>query len=181
MLEAGQNIITRHLPKTGQTASYFPEDDGEFELGWWRGRLNANNKNRWLQKTIGGDDIVVDRATGLMWPADCTAAGGNMGAAIGTWTGAIVFAVALNFAGFTDWRLPNIYELFCILDYGSAPGWHQPPFANVINDHYWSSTTYPPITFFAMILQFVNYRVWTISKTLPGVNVYALAVRDAAI
>lgn len=180
MLEAGQNIITRHLPKTGQTTNYFLDDDGQFEMGWWPGRLNANNRMRWIQRTIVADDIVVDRATGLMWSADCTAAGGNMGAPVGTWVLALLFANTLNFAGFTDWRLPNIYELHSILNFGAVPGWYQPPFTNVINNYYWSSTTYPVNIAFAMAIRWQNYATSTRDK-LAAASVYVLAVRDAAI
>jgi hypothetical protein len=184
MLEAGQYPITRHLPKTGQETGYLGYDDGDLERGWWRGRSSAPpnlNKERWLQKTIGGDAIVVDRATGLMWPRDCTAAGGNSGAAIGTWAAAISWAEALNFAGFTDWHLPNFYEWCSIVNFGALPGWYQPPFTNVINNYYWSTTTYPNSTSLAMCMRFQYYIGGAFSKTAPGVNIYALAMREAAI
>lgn len=142
IVDAGQNILTRQLPKTGQVIQYQAGDDGTYEAGWWKGRLNANNRTRWIARTIGGDDIVLDRATGLMWAADGNAAGCNNGAII-TWANAIIYANGLTFAGFIDWRLPNVKELVTIVDFELAlPAIEEPPFANTTNLFYWSSTTY---------------------------------------
>ena len=58
-------IHSRGLPKTGQTVKYADGDDGDYEAGWWKGKLVSNNKTRFIQKRIDGDDIVFDRATGL--------------------------------------------------------------------------------------------------------------------
>jgi hypothetical protein len=45
-----------------------------------------------------------------MWPKDGTRAGYYSGGTR-TWNEAIDWASGLNFAGHTDWRLPNINEL----------------------------------------------------------------------
>jgi len=164
--EAGQNIITRQLPKTGQVIEYQAGDDGTYEAGWWKGRLNANNRTRWIARTIGGDDIVLDRATGLMWAADGNAAGCNNGALI-TWANAIIYAEALNFAGFTDWRLPNITELISIIARDIRnPTIKEPPFVNtnMAND-YWSATTYFTDTLKAWNVLFSNGDTVTVVKT----------------
>lgn len=174
---AGEYKITRHLPKTGQTVSYMVNDDGQHERGWWRGRLNSNNKQRFLCPGT----TVTDRATGLMWPSNCIGLGGNNGNPVATWAGAILWAEALTFAGFTDWHLPNIYELHSILNFGAIPGWYQPEFINVINNYYWSSTTYPAGTGSAMCLRFQFYVTGVFSKTAPGANIYVLAVRETAL
>ncbi|GAJ23406.1 unnamed protein product, partial [marine sediment metagenome] len=100
----------------GQITSYRNGDDGEYEAGWWRGRLNADNKTRFIAKTIGGGSVVIDLATGLMWPADGVAAGCNNGVAL-SWEAAIDYALSLDFAGFTDWRIPNVKELASIIDF----------------------------------------------------------------
>ncbi len=138
---AGQNIISRGLPKTGQVISYSAGDDGDHEAGWWPGRLNANNKTRFIQKTIGGDDIVFDRATGLMWATDCTAAGGN-GGIMAMWGPQITYANGLTFAGFSDWRMPNIIEFVSFFDYSSGTSVWQIFISNQINFFYWTSTAY---------------------------------------
>lgn len=143
----GRNIITRGLPKTGQITQYRAGDDGQYEAGWWKGRLNANNRQRWIAKTIAGDDIVVDRATGLMWAADGNLLGCYFGLAI-NWNGAIDFCEGMGpFAGFSDWRLPNVKELNSIIEYDAALNAaflsliQEPPFANTKHNFYWVSTT----------------------------------------
>lgn len=137
--EAGQNIITRGLPKTGQVVEYQAGDDGTYEAGWWKGRLNANNRTRFITRTIGGDDVILDRATGLMWAADGNTAGCNNSATI-AWGAAINYANALNFAGFTDWRLPNVFEAESIMDY-TVNRYYSPPFVNFAVESFWTSTT----------------------------------------
>jgi hypothetical protein len=116
------------LPKTGQTTSYATGDDGDLQKGvtWPSPRFTDN-----------GDGTVTDNLTGLMWTRDANMAGGM------TWSDAIDYCNNLNYAGYTDWRLPNINELESLIDaeqYGPAlPENH--PFINAQLDHYWSSIT----------------------------------------
>ena len=140
-MNAEQTILTRLLPKTGQTISYIPKDDGDLELGWWRGRLNTNNKTRFIAKTIGGDDVVIDRATGLMWAADGSAMGCVNGGQVSL-TNAILYAISLDFAGFTGWRVPNIRELFSLTDFSKdRPCIDEILFPNLVTGYYQTSTT----------------------------------------
>jgi hypothetical protein len=61
-----------------------------------------------------GDGTITDRATGLMWTkAD---SGRTM-----DWKAALAYAEALEWAGHTDWRLPNAKELQSIVDYTHTP------------------------------------------------------------
>jgi len=168
--QAHKNIITRGLPKTGQITSYELGDDGEHEAGWWVGRLNVNNRQRWIAETIAGDDIVIDRATGLMWAGDATAAGCNNGAVLG-WTDALLSIVALNagagFAAFFDWRLPNLKELISIFNYiAPAPLIEEPPFENTFSADYWTSTTNVAPTNEAYHISFAT--AWVNSKPKDG-------------
>lgn len=172
--DAGQNIITRGLPKTGQITQYQAGDDGQYEAGWWKSRLNANNRERWIAKTIGGDDIVLDRATGLMWAADGNAAGCGDGLT-NDWQWAILVAEGLIFAGFDDWRLPNMFELASILRLeGAAPLIEQPPFSNTFSGFYWNSTTDPADPTKAFSASFNT--AWIVSS-LKTVESYMRAVR----
>jgi hypothetical protein len=177
-LEAGQYPITRHLPKTGQTTLYLLNDDGTHEAGWWRGRLNSNNKTRFVAKTISGDDVVIDRATGLMWPKDHQGTGAGSG---GTkrWSGpgnAIGWAAALVFAGFNDWRLPNALELLSLAQFDAARGapYVWAPFTNTRSSDFWTSTTRPSDTNNAFVVDFTYPVMSFYAKTMFK---YVLAVR----
>lgn len=163
--EYKKKMIECGLTKTGQVIEYQAGDDGTYEAGWLKGRLNANNRTRFSAKTIGGDDIVLDRATGLMWAADGNAAGCNNGAVI-TWPNAIAYAEALNFAGFTDWRLPNTKELFSILNFSIInPPLSEPPFANTSVEAYWVSTSYIGSVTSAWLVSMTSGRVDYTPKT----------------
>jgi hypothetical protein len=82
------------------------------------------------QYVDNGDGTISDRRTGLVWEKlsrdDSTHSidpffGQVFGAAF-NWTDAVTIKIgALNaeaFAGYSDWRLPNINELHSIVDYG---------------------------------------------------------------
>jgi len=145
MLIKLSNILSRGLPKTGQVTSYASGDDGDHQAGWWKGLLNSDNRTRFISKTIDGDDVVIDRATGLMWAADGFAEGCNDGDEV-NWQGVLDYAESLDFAGFTDWRVPNIKELASIVDYSRVnPAIDETFFPNTNADSYWSSTTFAPL------------------------------------
>ena len=127
------------LPKTGQTVSYQAAYDGDCEAGWWRKRLNVNNKTRFVAKTIGGVNVICDYATRLMWCKDPEA--GTY-----TWTLALSEVAVINAAaraGFSDWKLPNVLEMESIVDFEKLP----PPnaiyliFAYAGTAYFWTSTT----------------------------------------
>lgn len=63
-----------------------------------------------------GDGTITDSATGLMWTQEDSGEGL-------TWKEALDYAENKEFAGYSDWRLPNIKELQSIVDYSRAPGY----------------------------------------------------------
>lgn len=95
--------------------------------------------------TDNGDGTVTDRLTGLIWLKDADRFGEI------NWERALENTRSLSSGscGLTDgskagdWRLPNIRELFSLIDYGAAdpiiPAEH--PFTNVRSSIYWTSTT----------------------------------------
>ena len=95
------------------------------------------------------NSTITDNATGLMWKkcseglsgAPCTT--GTI--ATSTWNGALTQCEADTTASFTDWRLPNVYELYSLVDFGvaSAPFINGTYFPATQSSYYWSSTTYP--------------------------------------
>lgn len=92
-----------------------------------------------------GDGTITDSATGLMWTQ------GDSGRAM-TWEAALAYAESLDYAGHTDWRLPNPKELQSIVDYTRAPDAHDAskrtaaidPIFDVteMESWYWTGTTH---------------------------------------
>jgi hypothetical protein len=124
------------VPKTGQTTSYRTGDDGDLEKGvsWPSPRFTGN-----------GTGVITDTLTGLMWAENANLDGTK------TWNNAIDYCNGLSLGGYTDWRLPNVRELFSLIDFSqynpALPSGH--PFDNVQSSYYWSSTTYASGTSYA--------------------------------
>lgn len=165
-------VFSRFLPRTMQTPSYIAGDDGDHEAGW-------NIGQRFLDFTFGGDDVVFDRATGLMWAADGSAAGCNNGNLI-AWAAGIAYANGLNFAGFTDWRLPNALELISLFDFElpMAPLIDATHFPHTANNHYWSSTT---IATDATKAARVKFDVWYSTAALKTDTINIRCVRGGRL
>jgi hypothetical protein len=62
-----------------------------------------------------GDSTITDNATGLMWMKNDSKVGMN-------WEAALNFAENREYAGYSDWRLPDVKELQSIVDYTRSPG-----------------------------------------------------------
>jgi hypothetical protein len=143
---------TTGLPKTGQTTSYDTGnlDDGALQRGIAR------------SYTDNGDGTITDNTTGLMWvksgyadtdttPATTYTADTSWRKY--TWADALSYCDRLDYAGYTDWRLPNIYELYsiCLLEpTHGAPFIDTTVFTNTNSSYYWSGTTYPSLTTLAL-------------------------------
>ncbi len=123
------------LPRTGQTTSYSAGDDGDVQAGNPRATRFVDN----------GNGTVTDRATGLQWvqdPTDCGEAFHTAGALVTmNWADAAANCLALEYAGFADWRLPNPLEALSLVDWSSAVTRVQ---LVGTGNLYWSSTSYQP-------------------------------------
>lgn len=100
-----------------------------------------------------GDGTVTDKATGLMW---MKIDGGKLEAGKMNWQKALEWAENLEYAGYSDWRLPSAKELHSIVDYSRCPDVTKsaaidPVFevTSIINEggkvdypHYWTGTTH---------------------------------------
>lgn len=115
------------VAKTGQTTSYATGDDGDIEAGY------ACAGDRF---TDNEDGTITDNSTGLMWLAD------NNSISTKSWADALDYCNALDFAAYTDWRLPNLLEAASIRTPGTnnlcLPAGH--PFS-IVGGNYWSSNT----------------------------------------
>ena len=90
-----------------------------------------------------GDGTITDRATGLMWMQN------DLNVPV-DWEHALLYADTLSFAGYDDWRLPNVKELQSIVDYPGVfpaidPLFECTPITNEAGNadygYYWSSTS----------------------------------------
>ena len=103
-------FVNAGVPRTGQTSSYGPRDDGALRKGvaWPTPRFTDNNNG-----------TITDNLTGLIWLRNANYFGAR------SWTQALDDANGLHsgMAGLTDgsqvgdWRLPNIRELRSLIDY----------------------------------------------------------------
>ncbi len=105
------------------------------------------------------DGTISDKQTGLMWIKAHDSTQRN-------WSDADSYCDSLKYATYTDWRLPEIYELFSIVDRRNSapalPAVH--PFNNVQSDNYWSSTTYASDTDYAWSVYMYNGSVLGANK-----------------
>lgn len=150
------------LPKTGQTVSYGPRDDGALQMGkaWPVPRFVDN-----------GDGSVTDKLTNLIWMKDANSkitSGGidkakycatdptNCGYL--TWYDAVTWVAGLG----NGWRLPTRSELFSLIDFSqyrpSLPPGYATYFNNVQSINYWSSSSYAGSSDYAWgVYMYVGY------------------------
>ena len=129
-----------NLPQTGQTKSYGTDDDGKLRRGIaWPNPRFTNNK----------DETITDNLTGLMWTYEARTAGPAQCSPYlnKEWKEALQHIKCLNehkYAGYDDWRLPNVNELESLVNVdqtNSAIWLTAQGFRNVQQLFYWTSTT----------------------------------------
>lgn len=141
--------------KTGQTVKYVAGDDGTYEMGYPKvGARFVDN----------GDGTVTDNATGLTWAKLLNADGCNNDTPL-AWAAAVTYVVGLNFAGHSDWRLPNAIELHTLVDYGRITPCINPIFSDASIASMWTSTTDLVDTANAWMVNFNNGYVYFSAKS----------------
>lgn len=99
-----------------------------------------------VSEPVPGQPVVRDLETGLQWKrclegqtgSSCTN-GGGVGQQ--TWSQALAVARTSTWAGFDDWRVPNVEELVSLVETGcSSPAYNTVAFPSGIV-MVWSSTT----------------------------------------
>ena len=106
--------------------------------------------------TDNDDGTVTDNLTGLMWAKNANAEG------LITWAAALTYCndLVLPASGYTDWRLPNINELYSLVDPTQSspalPAGYSGYFTNVQSTYYWSSTTYESYPYYAWYVSMGN-------------------------
>jgi hypothetical protein len=143
LLATGQTTAFKANKDDGIALFVPVNDDGTFQLGIP------------LQYKDNGDGTVTDLNTGLMWEKKVPGSGclhcvdeqyirwyvtveDGSQESIWDWLDDLN---ASNFAGHSDWRIPNVRELHSIVHYGFSSPSIDPIFGPTQNGPYWSSTT----------------------------------------
>ncbi|MDA8243182.1 MAG: DUF1566 domain-containing protein [Elusimicrobia bacterium] len=152
------------LPDTGQTSCYddntglpiaCPAPDAVLaQDGSYSSPVNQPSY------TLNGDGTVTDNVTGLMWVSDAGTTSYSWAAALaycsGTASGNLNYGS--GYAGYTDWRVPNVLEGESLLRYvpGAAPFIDTTAFPNTqaTNKYYWTSTTVAATPANAWVVEF---------------------------
>ncbi len=138
--------------KTISKAWYVNFDDGYKE--------DANKSSNFFVRCVRGENkiihnfvrdpekkVVNDTKTCLMWQD-----GDETTTKI--WKDAMIYCNDLSFAGFDDWRVPNIHELNSINDKNKKNTAIKNAFVNTSSYGYWSSTTQAEWAEYAWVIYF---------------------------
>ncbi len=111
--------------------------------------LNPSADEGGLRFTDNNDGTVTDTRAGLMWskatltPSDVTH------------HDATKICEDLELAGFNDWRLPTVEELFALADRSKqTPAIDTEAFPDTKSDYYWSSTICAWSSVYAWVVSF---------------------------
>ena len=124
-------------------------------------------------------DITAGKWRQTVWTASAT----NLTTpATMDWANAVANCLALEYAGFTDWRLPNILELITMVNAAATSGSSWPTiFPNSQATTYHSSTTYAPTTTIAIGVSFASTANGTWYQVPKNLAKYVRPVRGGRI
>jgi hypothetical protein len=111
--------------------------------------------------TIHGDGTLTHQTTDLMW-MQCPLGQSGSDCATGsatyyTWEGVLEAAAASGFAGYTDWRVPDINELQSIVEERCYnPSINEEVFPATPASSYWSSS---PFAYSSSYAWYVNFYI----------------------
>lgn len=168
-IQTGEKVVGGGgMISTGQTTSYITGDDGYYQKGKPR------------DYTANEDGTVTDNVTGLMWPEDANGKGCYTGQTM-SYVSALSWSGRLNFAGYSDWRIPNVHEFISLVmmePSESGAKINKTYFLNSKNNYYWTSTTTLDRSSTAFQVNFSLGRTTTQDKA-TYFKYYVRVVRDA--
>ena len=164
MTQTGATVRDDGFVKAGGPLSYHDNGDGTI--------TDLNTGLMWEKKSLDGSLHDVFKA--FIWSSLVTDT-------VWDWIDAINTEVGngIGFAGFNDWRLPNVRELLSIVDYGRSPAPAVDPAFNnnviagctvltcslILPAPYWSSTTVAPVVGDAWTVEFAAGHVVAFLKS----------------
>ncbi len=113
--------------------------------------------------------VVADAVTGLTWQG-CAAGQSGPDCSIGgatsqVWNDAVSYCDALDWGGYTDWRLPDVKELYSIVDTRRTfPSTDPAAFPQTPLSYFWSSSSYAADPSSAWGVAFDNGYVGNVDK-----------------
>ncbi len=111
--DTGQKIC--YGVSTGAVISPCPSpEDGFAQDGTYMS--SATQPKYTVYNLVGISSVTVDNRTGLMWITNPDT-DADMGGESYSWAGALAACEDLSYAGYSDWRLPNVRELVSIVNY----------------------------------------------------------------
>lgn len=126
--------------------------------------VSADETGRFQENDISGEIIVTDMKTTLQWTK--TSVPGK------TWQQSIDYCNWLTYAGYSDWKLPDIYQLRTLINsekYNPASD-----FPGIASNRFWSSSVYVYYADYAWYVYFFLGYVNFYNKTS---TYYAVCVR----
>jgi uncharacterized protein DUF1566 len=125
------------------TTDYCGQD---FQYGW---DVDPPSARYTRTEPVSDQPIVEDNVTGLIWQGcqrNLTGINCDIGFDEGAiWRSALDYCDLLDWGGFTDWHLPDEYELISIVDYNNSAGANPTidavAFPETPGEHFWTSST----------------------------------------
>lgn len=130
-------------------------------------------------------DVVTDSRTGLMWKRCSEGQSWSGSTCVGTasvrnWTDALQLAEASTFAGYSDWRLPNLKELRSLVEECRVnPAINVSIFPSTPGMNFWTSSPYAGSSSGAWYVFFGNGYGNTGHTDRVGNTLLVRLVRDA--
>jgi hypothetical protein len=131
--------------------------------------------------TIHNDGTVTDKTTGLMWMRCSLGQTWNGKTCSGTatsfsWADALKAGASYEFAGYSDWRLPNKNELESIVEGRCfSPAINLKVFPATPAVYFWSSSPYASVSRGAWS---VDFGYGTVNASVKTGSIYVRLVRD---
>ena len=128
------------------------------------------------ESTINDTKVVIDSTTGLMWQK-------TLSATSKSWQEALEYCETgegSNYAGYSDWRLPNRNELASLLDHTDVTNPMTAfPDMTSSNTNYWTSTTHPKDLNMVFTVNFSDHSIKTTVTKNSTVKPKVFCVRNA--